>query len=147
MSTLDGNPLTDALAVAVPLEIMRLRDATPQQREHLAASLRYPAYKTRPRTPERHAEQAALDALPFSGYPLGGADALMYGGKDAPGAFANWALALALLAYGTGGIRFGPYGWCASHAPGGKRWPDGERTCPGCLCEERATPAPDGGAA
>lgn len=129
--------LLDALEAGVALEIMRLRDATREQRDALAASLRPPEYKTESRTPERRAEQLALEALPLGGEPLGSADAMMYGGKGAALSLSNWSKALALLALRPGGVRFGPLGWCAVHAPAGsRRWPGGQQVCPGCLDEE-----------
>ncbi len=126
--------LSDALAMAVQLEIMRLRDATPEQRDALAASLRYPENKEKKGTPEYRAEEARLSALPFSGYPLGGADVMLYGGKGARESLAAWAKAIALLAFAPGGIRFGSLGFCAAH-PAAK-WPESEAACPACLDAE-----------
>jgi hypothetical protein len=128
--------LLDTLTVAVPLEIMRLAGATPEERAALAARLGMPRYATKPRTPERHAEQAAIDALPDKGHPLGNADAMLFGGEGAGRSLAAWAKALAVLAYHYGGVRFGPLAWCAAHPR--QRWEERDKVCPACLRGEIA---------
>jgi hypothetical protein len=107
--------LLDALAMAVPLEIGRLRDAGEDARDGLAARLRLP---------QPEGENA-----------LRGADAMLYGGKGGGQAFAGFAAAIAVLAFAPGGVRFGALAWCAAHMR--ERWPDGEKACPACLREER----------
>jgi hypothetical protein len=112
----DEGAVLDALAAAVPLEVMRLREMTPEDRAALARSLGMPRYATKPRTPERHAEQAGLDALPDKGHPLGHADAMLFGGPGAGRSLAAWAKALALLSFAPGGVTFRGLHWCRDHA-------------------------------
>jgi hypothetical protein len=114
-----GNPglLLDTLAMTVPLEIGRLRDAGQDARDALAQRLRWP------RDPDGR-------------YALTGADAMLYGGKGAGGAFAGFATAIALLSFAPGGVTFGGLAWCAAHPR--QRWAGGDRICPACLREEIA---------
>ena len=109
--------LADTLAMAVPLEIGRLREAGEDARDVLAQRLRWP------RDPEGR-------------YALTGADAMLYGGKGAGPAFAGFAVALALLAFAPGGVTFGALAWCAAHPR--ERWAAQDGICPACLREERA---------
>ena len=108
--------LADTLAMAVPLEIGRLRDAGQDARDGLAARLRLPQ------------DAESLHALT-------GADAMLYGGKGAGPACAGFAVALALLAFAPGGVTFGELAWCAAHLR--ERWAGGDGICPACLREER----------
>jgi hypothetical protein len=117
----NDNPglLLDTLAMTVPLEIGRLRDAGEDARGCLAARLRLP---------QPEGENA-----------LRGADAMLYGGKGAELAFAGFATVLAVLSFTPGGVRFGALAWCAAHMR--ERWPDGDAICPACLREEIAAGA------
>lgn len=131
----DDGLLLGMLSVAVLAEMDNLRGTDEETRLSMARRLGYPDIKARPGTPEYYVELGRLSSLPFGGYPLGGADAVMFGGRGCAQAFAAWARALALLAYNTGGVTFGPLRWCAAHPRGPWKETDG-RICPACLREE-----------
>jgi hypothetical protein len=116
MSGRDGTGLLlDTLAMAVPLEILALREAGEDARLDLARRLR---------APRGDGESA-----------LFGADMMLYGGKGGREALANYARAIALLSYQPGGVSFAGLCWCAAHPRA--RWGEYE-SCPGCLTDEAA---------
>ena len=123
------------LAVAVIAAIDDLRWTDEAVRLRMMRGLGYPEIKAKRGTGEYYAELEALSLLPGGGYPLGGADVMMFGGRGCAEAFATWAKALALLAYGYGGVTCGPLRWCALHMH--QRWTEADgQVCPSCLREE-----------
>lgn len=108
----DPGLLLESMSVSVPLLIGQLREAGEDARADLATRLR---------------DERLL---------LTGGDALLYGGgrlEEAAGAHARFATAIAVLAFSVGGVRFGPFTWCAAHPRA--RWGEYE-SCPACLAEE-----------
>jgi hypothetical protein len=129
--------LLGMLAVAVMAAVDDLRWTDEGIRLRMLRDLGYPDTKAEHGTPEYYAEMDRLGKLPDQGYPLGHGDALMFGGTGCVQAFASTARALALLAYGYGGVTFGPLRWCAAHMH--QRWtPADGQVCPSCLREEQA---------
>lgn len=111
----DPGLLLDTLAIAVPAEIGKLREAEEGRGAVVASRLRDP------------------DG------PLMTGDAVLYGGQGCATGFAAFARALAVLAFQPGGVRFGPLHWCAAHPR--ERRADGDVICPACLREEIAAGA------
>lgn len=133
----DDEALYGMLAVAVMATIDDLRWTDETIRLRMMRDLGYPEIKAKRGTPEYYAELEALSPLPGGGYPLGEADVMMFGGRGCAKSFASWAKALALLAYGYGGVAFGPLRWCAAHMH--QRWTQADgQVCPSCLREEMA---------
>jgi len=128
--------LTGFLAVAVMAAIDDLRWTDETIRLRMMRDLGYPDIRSKRDDPGAYyAELERLSSLPFSGYPLGGADALMFGGKGCKEAFASTAKAIALLAYGYGGVACGPLRFCAAHMH--QRWTQADGpVCPSCLRAE-----------
>lgn len=138
----DDGLLLGMLAIAVVAEVDNLRWTDEEIRLRMARQLGYPDIKAKRGTPEYYAELEALGKLPGGGYPLGGGDALMFGGRGCAKSFAVTAKALALLAYGYGGVTFGPMRWCAAHMR--QRWTEADgQVCPSCLREEEAAAEAD----
>jgi hypothetical protein len=104
--------LSDGLAMAVQLEVGRLREAG---EDHRLAVL------------ERLREVQARDGT------TGPVDAMLYGGNGAGRAFAATVHAVAVLSFAPGGVTFDGRLWCASHHPGGVA---AEGICTACLREE-----------
>jgi hypothetical protein len=135
----DDGLLLGMLAVAVPAEVDNLRWTDEAVRLRMARQFGQPGIKAERGTPEYYAELERLSPLPFGGWPLGGGDVLMFGGKGCAEAFASTARVLALLAYGYGGVAFGPLRWCAAHMQ--QRWTEADgQVCPRCLREEAVAP-------
>jgi hypothetical protein len=124
------------LAVAVMAAIDDLRWTDETIRLRMMRDLGYPDIAVKQDDPAAYyAELERLSSLPFGGYPLAGADSMMFGGQGCAQSFAAWAKALALLAYGYGGVTFGPLRWCALHMH--QRWTQADgQVCPSCLREE-----------
>lgn len=133
----DDGLLLGMLAVAVMAAVDDLRWTDEEIRLRMLRDLGYPDTRAEHGTPEYYAEMDRLGKLPDQGYPLGHGDALMFGGTGCVQAFASTARALALLAYGYGGVTFGPLRWCASHMR--QRWTQADgQVCPSCLRDEEA---------
>lgn len=117
MSARDGylqGLLSDALTMAVQLEIGRLREADEEQRLAVLSRLQ-----------ETQRRDGSLGAL----------DSMQYGGGEVSGSFAAVTRAVAVMAFQPGGVRFAGRTWCGVHHPGGVR---AEGICPVCLDEEIA---------
>jgi hypothetical protein len=99
-----GNPAADVLPLtlrlAVPLNIMKMRDWSP----------------------ERRCEVGRAQATTVASH----GDDLMYGGKHCADAFNALAMGLAALAYQPGGARFLDLHWCVDAHPGCPNRPGGE---------------------
>lgn len=89
--------LTAALDVAVPTEMRRIADWTPQARIDYAREQWVPMTTS-----------LGKDGL------SGGAE-LMFGGRHCAAEFATLARVLAALAYQPGGVMFAGMHWCADH--------------------------------
>ena len=134
----DDGLLYGFLAVAVMAAIDDLRWTDEEIRLRMARDLGWPGIKEKREygdPAEYYAELGRLGSLPFGGWALGGGDVLMFGGRGCKEAFAATAKVLALLAYGYGGVAFGPLRWCAAHMH--QRWTQADgQVCPSCLREE-----------
>lgn len=130
--------LLGMLAVAVMAAVDGLRWTDEEIRLRMLRDLGWPDMKEKREyddEAEYYADLERLGSLPFSGWALGGGDVLMFGGKGCAEAFAGTAKALALLAYGYGGVTFGPLRWCAAHMQ--QRWTQADgQVCPSCLRDE-----------
>jgi hypothetical protein len=136
----DNEALYGMLSIAVMATIDDLRWTDEEIRLHMMRDLGYPDIRPKREfddPADYHAQFARLDTIPTGGHPLGAADDMLYGGKGGAKGFAATAKALALLAYGYGGVTFGALRWCAAHMH--QRWtPADGQVCPSCLREEEA---------
>ena len=138
----DGEALYGMLSIAVMATIDDLRWTDEAIRLRMMRDLGYPDIKAKRDfdDPADYHAQFSRPGEPDVSYPLGSADDMMYGGRDCGKGFAAVAKALALLAYGYGGVTFGPLRWCAiqMHQRSDRYRPDGQVRRPACAQEEAA---------
>lgn len=136
----DDDLLCGFLAIAVMAAVDDLRWTDETIRLRMIRDLGYPDIKAKREfgdPADYHAQFTRLDALPEGGHPLGTADDVMFGGRGIAKGFAAVAKVVALLAYGYGGVTFGPLHWCAAHMH--QKWTQADgQVCPSCLREEEA---------